>query len=68
MQKTEFNISGLSCMHCAAKVKNTLERVEGIESVNVSRDTGKVLIEAEQLPSVDQLNSLLEEAGDYRLS
>jgi copper chaperone CopZ len=68
MQKTELNISGLSCMHCVTKVKNTLQEVEGIESVDVSRETGKVIIEADQIPPIDQLNALLEEVGDYRLS
>lgn len=67
MEKKTFHITGMTCQHCVARVKKALESASGISGVHVFPDNNTVVLEAEQVPSLENLNSLLEEYGDYRL-
>jgi copper chaperone CopZ len=63
-----FNITGLHCHHCVAKVKNTLEKAPGVQDVEVLQDQQIVKLQADPMPTLDELNQLLDEIGDYQLS
>jgi len=39
MNETILRVADMSCGHCVATVKGALERVEGVESVQLSLDT-----------------------------
>lgn len=39
---TELQLSGLSCMHCAASTRKALEAVPGVIAADVSIDSAKV--------------------------
>jgi copper chaperone len=42
MEKKILNVTGMSCEHCAAAVKNALEALTGLADVNVSLKDGTV--------------------------
>ena len=63
MTKT-MKIEGMMCGHCEARVKKALESVEGVESADVSHETGtaKVTLRAD-VP--DDVLKKAVEAQDY---
>ncbi len=64
----EFNLSGVTCMHCVSKVKKALEQHEDVNSVFVTPDNQMVKLDADPMPSLESLNLLLEDFGEYKLS
>jgi copper chaperone CopZ len=64
----QFNVSGVTCMHCVSKVKKALEQHEDVNSAVVTNDNQMVKLDADPMPSVETLNLLLEDFGDYKLS
>lgn len=54
--KKKINIEGMSCGHCTAHVKEALEAIEGVTSVNVSLEENCATVET----NVD--DSILKEA------
>lgn len=55
--KKVIKVDGMHCEHCANKVINALENIEGIEKVKVNLNTKEVLITS----SVDIDNNLIKE-------
>ncbi|NFD75972.1 heavy metal transporter [Clostridium botulinum] len=55
MKKT-FNLVGLDCANCAAKIQNAVNEVPEIKSASVNFMTTKMNIEAEG----DNMNSVVE--------
>ncbi|MDR2046333.1 MAG: heavy metal translocating P-type ATPase [Clostridiales bacterium] len=64
MQKNKFNISGMSCVACAAKIEKTLSRLAGVSavSVNLLKNSAAVTYD-ETLLSADGIISAVEKAG-----
>ncbi len=63
MTKT-LKINGMMCGHCEARVKKALEAVEGVDSAEVSHESGTAVVEL----SADVANEVLKnavEAQDY---
>lgn len=46
--KKKFKITGLDCGHCASRLEEALNKIEGIDSAKVNFLTQKVTIEAEE--------------------
>ena len=57
MQKT-MKIEGMMCQHCEARVKKTLEKIEGVASAEVSHTAGTAIVEL----SADVDNAVLKQA------
>ncbi|MFW5725224.1 MAG: heavy-metal-associated domain-containing protein [Bacteroidota bacterium] len=68
MVKQVFHIEGVTCHHCVAKVKNALEGQQGVQKVEVSRNDDTVTLTADPMPELAQLNNILEDYGNYKLS
>ncbi|MBW6478661.1 MAG: heavy-metal-associated domain-containing protein [Bacteroidales bacterium] len=68
MEKRNYKITGLHCQHCVNNVKNTLLQSGGITKVDISADNKLVTIEAEEIPDLGKLNSLIRNTGNYKLS
>ncbi len=68
MTEKSFHISGLSCQHCVAKVKNALSEVDGLRNIEVLQDEQMVKLKADAMPALEELNNILEDYGDYQLS
>ena len=46
--KVRFKIQGLDCANCAAELERTIQKLAGIESVNISFITQKMDIEFDE--------------------
>ncbi len=44
--KMKFNITGLDCPNCAAKLASQMEKLEGIESAKINFLTERLTVEA----------------------
>lgn len=58
-----YTVTGMTCQHCVASVTEELSELPGVESVDVTLDTGQVtVISAEPLDAA-AVRSAVEEAG-----
>ena len=61
MEKTQIEITGMTCGHCAASVTKELSSVHGIHVFEVNPQTGKALIEGEA--AEQELVDAIDRAG-----
>jgi len=57
-----LQVEGMSCQHCLASVKKTLESIEGVESAIPNLDSGSVMIKGNGLDR-NQLSAAVHQAG-----
>ena len=62
MEKTVI-VKGMSCEHCAGRVKNELEKIDGVISADVSADADKAIIQLEEEVDYGILRKAVEKAG-----
>lgn len=64
MESITISIRGMTCQGCVASVQRALERIDGVETVDVKLDPGEVKIEyvAGRVHAA-QLYSAIEDAG-----
>jgi len=65
MTKT-MHIDGMMCMHCEARVKKTLEALEGVSEAVVSHDAGTAVVTLTADVANDVLKAAVE-AQDYKV-
>ncbi len=63
----QYTVTGMTCQGCAAKVKNALEQVGDIESVDISLEENKATLSASRPPDSDALQTILAKAGAYQI-
>jgi copper chaperone CopZ len=71
MTTQTFNVTGMTCDHCAHAVTEELNAVAGVTAVAVAlvpSGTSTVTVEAEREVSDDEVSAALDEAGDYSLA
>ena len=62
MEKTVV-VKGMTCEHCAGRVKNELEKIDGVLSADVSADADKAIIQLEEEVDYGILRKAVEKAG-----
>ena len=62
MEKT-MRIEGMMCPHCEARVKKTLEGIEGVASAEVSHKAGTAVVTLSKELSGDVLKNAVEAEG-----
>ena len=62
-----YKVRGMTCEGCANGIKENLESNEYIISANVNLDEEKVYIEADRNFSISELNSLIDNLGEYKI-
>lgn len=67
MEKKNFKVEGLNCQHCVANVQKALLNFSGVNNVKVFQDEKLVVIEADTMPAIDEMNEMLAETGHYKL-
>lgn len=67
MKKIEFTISGITCMGCVSTLTKALYSKTGINKVNIDKDSGSTAIEGDAIPSMAELESVVNEAGNYAI-
>ena len=65
MTKT-MKIEGMMCGHCEARVKKTLEGIEGVTEAVVSHETGTAVVTLSGAVSDDVLKKAVEDQ-DYKV-
>ena len=61
--KTVLKIEGMSCQNCVRHATEALEKVQGVESAQVTLEPGQAVVEHTEQVSVQQLTDALEEEG-----
>ena len=62
MKKTIF-IEGMMCPHCEARVKKTLEALDGVDAAEVSHEKGTAILTlSAEIPN-EKLKTAVEEQG-----
>ena len=61
-----FPIEGMSCQHCAQRVKDALDGIEGVSHVDVDLDEARATVTADERITRDQLAVAVADAG-YRV-
>lgn len=62
--KLKFNIFGLDCPNCAAKLASNMEKIEGIDSAKINFLTEKLVVETSLDESVAR-KALAQEAKKF---
>lgn len=62
MEKT-LKIEGMMCHHCEARVKNTLEAMDGVVQADVSHEKGTAIVTLSKDIANDVLKEAVEDQG-----
>ena len=63
MTTSEYRVDGMSCGHCEAAIKEEVGRLPGVERVDVSADTGRLLITSSAPIDPAAVLGAVDEAG-----
>lgn len=64
---TTYTVTGMTCQHCAASVREELSELAGVTDVDVALDTGAVTVTSDQALNRDDVAAAVGEAG-YQLA
>ncbi|HET6625883.1 MAG TPA: heavy-metal-associated domain-containing protein [Nocardioidaceae bacterium] len=62
MAQTIYQVNGMTCAHCADAVTREVSAVEGVSSVDVTVESGVVVVHGEDI-SDDAVRAAIDEAG-----
>ncbi|MEV7633004.1 heavy-metal-associated domain-containing protein [Microbacterium sp. NPDC089318] len=65
MSTTEFQVTGMTCGHCEMSVREEVEKIAGVEGIDVSAQTGRLVVTSAQPVDADAVIAAVDEAG-YR--
>jgi copper chaperone len=60
---TTWNVTGMTCGHCVASVTEEISEIDGVENVEVSLDTGNVVVTSAEPLDRSAVAAAVEEAG-----
>jgi len=63
MTVAEYQVSGMSCAHCESAVRGEVGRIDGVQSVEVSAATGRLVVTSESAIAAEQVIAAVDEAG-----
>ena len=63
-----YNISGMTCGGCQAKVQGLLSKVAGVKKVSIDLAKGEATIDMEKHIATDDLKAALKDYPTYQLS
>ena len=62
-----WQVVGMTCGHCVSAVREELSALDGVRSVDVELETGRVTVASDLPLAVPSVAAAVEEAG-YRLA
>ena len=62
--KFKYNITGLDCPNCAAKLAASMEKIEGVDSAKINFLTEKLTVESD-MPEAELINILNKTAVSF---
>ncbi len=61
MNIAEYQVTGMTCGHCEMSVREEVEQIAGVTGIEVSAQTGKLVVTAEQsIADADVLAAVVE--------
>ncbi|CQD07797.1 heavy metal transport/detoxification protein [Mycobacterium europaeum] len=63
MVTSEYRVDGMTCAHCEAAVKDEVGRIPGVEHVDVSADTGRLVVTSSVPIDATAILGAVDEAG-----
>ncbi|MEF2094535.1 copper chaperone CopZ [Bacillus sp. CFBP9009] len=64
MENVTLNVSGMSCGHCVNAVEGNVGKLEGVESVKVHLDAGKVDVAFDkEKVSLEKIKETIDDQG-----
>ena len=67
MSTQSFTVTGMTCGHCVASVKEEVSEVAGVQQVDVVLETGQVTVTSAEPLDESAVRAAVEEAG-YQLA
>lgn len=61
--RSTYTVAGMTCSHCVMSVTEEVTGIDGVTSVDVDLDSGRVDVTTDQPVSRDQVRQAVEEAG-----
>ena len=62
MEQRTYSVTGMTCGHCEMSVREEVGEVAGVQAVEVSHETGRLVVSGEGV-SDDAVKAAVEEAG-----
>ncbi|MDH5132001.1 MULTISPECIES: heavy metal-associated domain-containing protein [unclassified Microbacterium] len=63
MSTSEYPVSGMSCGHCEVAVRGEVSQVPGVENIEVSAQTGRLLVTTSSAVDDAAVLAAVDEAG-----
>jgi copper chaperone len=63
MTTTQFQVTGMSCSHCEQAVSTEVGQISGVEAVEVSAASGRLVVTSSAPVDEAQVVAAVEEAG-----
>ncbi|BCI51142.1 copper chaperone [Mycolicibacterium litorale] len=63
MVTSEFQVSGMTCGHCEASIREEVREVAGVQQIDISAATGRLVVTAEAPIDDTQILDAVAEAG-----
>ncbi len=60
---SEYQVSGMSCAHCEAAIRSEVARIPGVDGVDVSARTGRLVVTSSVPIDETAVRSAVDEAG-----
>ena len=61
MESKTFSIPNISCGHCVMSIKNELNEIQGVSSVEGNPEGKKIIVEWETPATLEEIKSTLKE-------
>ena len=63
MSTATYTVTGMTCGHCVSSVKEEVGALDGVTSVDVDLESGRVVVESATPIDEARVRSAVEEAG-----
>ena len=63
MEKTKFNVSGMSCSACSARVEKVVGALDGVKEVSVSLLTNSMVVTTDGTVTAKDISKAVSDAG-----
>ena len=63
MATTEYKVTGMTCGHCENHVREEVEQIAGVTGIDVSAQTGKLVITSDAELNDTDVVAAVDEAG-----
>ena len=63
MATTEFKVTGMTCSHCEMSIREEVSEIDGVADIQVSAQTGKLVVTADDSVDDAQVLAAVTEAG-----